>query len=128
MDDLLRQMGKRIYDRRKQLRMTQEELAEKAGITPQTVSTAELGKKALRPENIIRICSALDISSDYLLMGKVTNDDYAALSGKISELSSAQYRYLEDIVNSYMSAVQAAKTAGDDNSEDREGNGWHKFF
>ncbi len=69
MDDLLRQMGKRIYDRRKQLRMTQEELAEKAGITPQTVSTAELGKKALRPENIIRICSALDISSDYLLMG-----------------------------------------------------------
>ncbi|MCD8379432.1 MAG: helix-turn-helix domain-containing protein [Lachnospiraceae bacterium] len=128
MDDLLRQMGKRIYDRRKQLRMTQEELAEKAGITPQTVSTAELGKKALRPENIIRICSALDISSDYLLMGKVTNDDYAALSGKISELSSAQYRYLEDIVNSYMSAVLTEKKADDDNSEDKERNGWHKFF
>ena len=65
MDDLLQQIGSRILSRRKQLRMTQEELDEKAGITPQTVSSAELGKKALRPENIIRICSALDISTDY---------------------------------------------------------------
>ena len=32
MDDLLRQIGNRILGRRKQLRMTQEELAEKAGI------------------------------------------------------------------------------------------------
>lgn len=34
MDDLLKQIGKRILHRRKQLRMTQEELSEKAGITP----------------------------------------------------------------------------------------------
>ena len=70
MDNLLAQMGSRILKRRKQLRMTQEELAEKAGVMPQTISTAELGKKALRPENIVRICTALDISTDYLLMGK----------------------------------------------------------
>ncbi len=57
MDDLLKQIGNRILHRRKQLRMTQEELSEKAGITPQTVSSAELGKKALRPENIIRVLS-----------------------------------------------------------------------
>ena len=44
MDDLLRQIGNRILSRRKQLHMTQEELAEKAGITPQTVSSAELRK------------------------------------------------------------------------------------
>ena len=42
MDDLLKEMGKRIHDRRKQLHMTQERLAELAGITPQTVCTAEL--------------------------------------------------------------------------------------
>lgn len=57
MDNLLAQMGSRILKRRKQLRMTQEELAEKAGVMPQTISTAELGKKALRPENIVRICT-----------------------------------------------------------------------
>ena len=64
MDDLLLQIGKLILDRRKQLQLTQEELAEQANITPQTISSAELGKKALRPENIIKICTALNISTD----------------------------------------------------------------
>ena len=55
MNELLKDMGRRIYDRRKQLHMTQDTLAELANITPQTVSTAELGQKAMRPETIIGI-------------------------------------------------------------------------
>lgn len=106
MNNLLLQIGKRILDRRKQLRMTQDELAEKADITAQTVSSAELGKKALRPENIIKICSALEVSTDYLLLGKVTEDDYSYFSDKVSGLTPTQYRYLEDIINSYVDAIQ----------------------
>ena len=53
MDNLLKDMGKRIFDRRKQLNMTQETLAELAHVTPQTISTAELGQKAMRPETIL---------------------------------------------------------------------------
>ena len=105
MDDLLQQIGSRILSRRKQLRMTQEELAEKAGITPQTVSSAELGKKALRPENIIKLCGALKISADYLLFGTISSDDQSVLFSKVSQLSPAQYRHLEDIVNSFIAAV-----------------------
>lgn len=112
MDDLLKQIGSRILNRRKQLRMTQEELAEKAGITPQTVSAAELGKKALRPENIIRICSALEVSTDYLLLGKVNSHDHSTLSSKISDLSPTQYRHLEDIINSFLAAVEEQSTQG----------------
>ena len=105
MDDLLQQIGSRILSRRKQLRMTQEELAEKAGITPQTVSSAELGKKALRPENIIRICSALDISTDYLLLGNVNAADHSLLLSKLAALP-IQYRHLEDIINSFILALE----------------------
>lgn len=112
MDDLLKQIGSRILNRRKQLRMTQEELAEKAGITPQTVSAAELGKKALCPENIIRICSALEVSTDYLLLGKVNSHDHSTLSSKISDLSPTQYRHLEDIINSFLAAVEEQSTQG----------------
>lgn len=112
MEDLLKQIGNRILSRRKQLRMTQEELAEQAGITPQTVSSAELGKKALRPENIIRICSALEVSTDYLLLGKVNSHDHSTLSSKISDLSPTQYRHLEDIINSFLAAVEEQSTQG----------------
>ena len=107
MDDLLKQIGNRILHRRKQLRMTQEELSEKAGITPQTVSSAELGKKALRPENIIRVCSALDISTDYLLLGEVNASDHWTLISRISNLHPAQY---EDIINSFISALEVRET------------------
>ena len=105
MNELLIQIGKRIHDRRKQLRMTQDELAEKADLTAQTVSSAELGKKALRPENVIKICAALEVSTDYLLLGNIATEDYSYLSGKISDLSPLEYRYLEDIINSFVCAV-----------------------
>ena len=110
MDDLLTQMGKRIYSRRKQLRLNQEQLAERANLTPQTISSAKLGQKALRPENIIKICSALDISTDYLLLGKINASDSPLLMNRISELSPAQYHYLEDIINSYILAVLGKET------------------
>ena len=54
---LLKEMGQRLSARRKQLRLTQEEVAERADMTTQTISTAENGIKALRPENIIKLCA-----------------------------------------------------------------------
>ena len=100
MDDLLDQMGKRLVARRKQLRLTQEELAERADMNSQIISTAETGKKGLQPENIIKLCIALDISADYLLMGKVGSGGYDILSQMVSKLTPSQYQHLEDIINS----------------------------
>lgn len=106
MDNLLEQIGNRILKRRKQLHLTQEQLAERSGITPQTVSSAELGKKALRPENIVRLCNALDISTDYLLQGTISQQDSTSLLMKVSEPTPNQYRHLEDIIDSYIAALK----------------------
>ncbi len=111
MDDLLHQMGKRIFSRRKQLDLTQEELAERAGLLTQTISTAELGKKALRPANIVKICAALDISPDYLLLGRVSDTDHSILAEKVSCLTPEQYRHLENVVDSFI-AVATEKDNG----------------
>lgn len=106
MDDLSGQIGKRIYERRKQLRLTQDELAELAGVMPQTISSSERAKTALRPENVIRISQALGISTDYLLTGSVTGDDLQHLSDKLSCLTPAQYRHFEDIIDSFLATVK----------------------
>lgn len=105
MESLLTDMGRRLTERRKQLRLTQEDVAERAGLTCQTISTAETGKKALRPENIVKICRALDISTDYLLTGKTTHD-VSMITAKILTLTSAQLRRLEDIIDIFIDAVQ----------------------
>ena len=111
MENLLQEIGQRITARRKQLHMTQEELSEIAGVTSQTISNAELGKKGLRPENIIRLCSAMEISPDYLLLGRISEEDMSVLNRKVSQLSPEQYRHLEDIVDSYIAALHE-KTKG----------------
>ena len=109
MGELLKEMGQRMLDRRKQLRLTQETLAKMAHVTPQTISTAELGTKAMRPETILNVCEALDISTDYLLRGQVIEDDARLLHQKISSLTPSQYRYLEDSIDSYIAAIQEQK-------------------
>lgn len=109
MNITLQEVGKRLYERRKQLRMTQEELAERVGITAQTISTAELGKKAMRADTIIRVCGALDISADYLLFGYVSTQDLSILSQKVSQLTPEQYRHLEDAIDSFVAIAMEKK-------------------
>ena len=50
MNETLTGMGQRIFSLRKKKGLTQEGLANLAGVSYQTISTAELGKKALRPK------------------------------------------------------------------------------
>ena len=75
----LQEIGQRIIERRKQLGLTQEALAEKGEMTTQFVSYAESGKRAMRPENLLKISSALGVSADYLLTGDVIDKDLLLL-------------------------------------------------
>jgi len=110
MNAILTEIGQRLSARRKQLGMTQEKLAEQANVTAQTISYAELGKKAMRADTIVGICDALHISSDYLLFGGVTTQDLSVLEHKISQLSPKQYHCLEDIIDSYLMALSDKNT------------------
>ena len=66
-DKFLSELGKRIHDRRRELGLTQEKLAKLMDVSIQMISNLELGKKAIRPENLTRLCTVLGISADYIL-------------------------------------------------------------
>lgn len=95
----LREIGQRITERRKQLGLTQEALAEKGDMTPQFVSYAESGKRAMRPENLLKISSALGVSADYLLTGEIVDKDLILLTEKLSKLTPSQLHHIEMIVS-----------------------------
>ena len=99
MEMKLIEIGNRITERRKQLGLTQEALAEKGNMTPQFVSYAEAGKRAMRPENLLKISSALEVSADYLLTGEIVDKDLLILSNKLRSLSSSQLRIIESIID-----------------------------
>ncbi len=95
----LLEIGKRITERRKKLGMTQEMLAEKGDLTPQFVSYAESGKRAMRPENVIKLAKALEVSADYLLTGDIVDKDLLILSDKMRKLSPEMLRIVESIID-----------------------------
>lgn len=108
-DKTLSNMGKRIVEKRKQLGLSQEELAEKAGITVQMLSTAERGAKGMRPINLWKISDALGVSTDYLLKGVIYEVDDINLINKISDLPNRQRSALENIIDNFIDACDYRK-------------------
>lgn len=64
-------VGQRIRERRKELKMRQDELAEKTGISRVTISRIETCDDLnMTAFTAVRIADALGVSLDYLLCGK----------------------------------------------------------
>ncbi|MBP3301466.1 MAG: helix-turn-helix transcriptional regulator [Clostridia bacterium] len=94
----LMEMGKRIAARRRELHLTQEQTAEKMDVSLQTVSCIELGKKAIRPQNLAKLCAVLNTSADYVLFGKRTEQELADLSQSLAALSERDYNTVKALV------------------------------
>ena len=60
-------LGERIRERRMELRLSQEALAEKAGISANTVSRIEGGQMAMGIGTFINLVQAMDADADSLL-------------------------------------------------------------
>ena len=95
----LQDIGRRIMERRRKLGLTQEALAEKGDVTAQFVSYAEAGKRAMRPENLLKIAATLGVSADYLLTGDIIDKDLLLLADKLRRLTLAQVRIVESIID-----------------------------
>lgn len=100
--NLLKDMGKRLSQRRKQLDLTQEQLAEKMDVSIQMISNMELGKKAIRPENLLKVCKILDISSDYVLTGEKGEKETTDIFVKINRLSDKELEIIETLINYFI--------------------------
>lgn len=97
---MLKEIGMRVSTRRKELHLTQEQVAEKMDVSVQMVSNLELGRKAIRPENLVKICAILGVSADYILTGNHSDKELLELSLKVAKLSSKHQWIIEQLVDS----------------------------
>lgn len=102
-NEFLKTMGQRIMVRRKALRMTQEELAEKLGVSTQMISNLELGKKAIRPENLAKVCEVLELSADFILTGTNTKTAIDIVAENMVQLTVDELQMVSDIID-YMNS------------------------
>ena len=103
-NELLIQIGRRLSESRTEKGVTQEQLANMTGLSIKMISAAENGNKAMRPENIVKICDSLSISTDYLLRGETPLLTVMAGQKKVSTLTSRQREALSKIIEDFLSA------------------------
>lgn len=100
------EIGKRLVAARKAKNYTQEQLANSCNLSIKMISAAENGHKAMRPENIIKICECLSISTDYLLCGESARLNSLAESAEIKQLSPKQKDALSKMIEAFLSAFE----------------------
>ena len=66
----LRRIGKNIQTRRKELKMTQAELAEKANLSNIHISHIETGSVNMSLETLLTLCHELKVTPNDLLLGE----------------------------------------------------------
>lgn len=61
-DRIIKDVGRRIAERRADLGLTQEQLAERLGIATNNLQRIELGMQNLTVRTIVRICEQLEVA------------------------------------------------------------------
>ena len=97
--------GERLRNRRNLLSFTQEDVAEKIGISLRFYQMIERGEKSVSLDTLIRLSRTLTISIDYLLFGTV-----ASLEDPVTEIiNSLSPRQREDAVKILQLYAKACK-------------------
>lgn len=95
------EVGARIAARRKQLKLTQEQAAEKADVSHQFFACVERGIKNMRAENIVKVSQALEVSTDYILLGTPNERDGERLSILLEPFTPKQMRCMEQVIKNF---------------------------
>lgn len=84
-------IGNNLYKVRKAKGLTQAEVAEKAEISDRTYADIERGSVTMRIDSLLKICSALHISpNDILVSNNMTEITEEDIANKIKDCSSSE--------------------------------------
>ena len=104
-------IGERIKEVRESLRITQDGLATKAGLSKGFISDVENNKRGISSENLLRLATALGASLDYLAKGATTTVERPKAIEIPLELSTAAeqlnltYAQTLELLDTYNSVV-----------------------
>lgn len=96
------QIGERCRRARETAGYTQEQLAERIGVSTQFLSDAERGVTGMSVSTIIKLCQVLSISTDFLLLGQDTAnkaENPLSIFTKIQRLSPQEQEMIEAVSN-----------------------------
>lgn len=109
MDNLFKQVGQRIREKRDYLGISREKFSELIGISPHFFAEIESGKKGMSTSTLYKICAGLCASADYIVMGKERPNDVSNIVELLSNLDVEYLSDAEDIMKSFIIAINRSK-------------------
>ncbi len=110
-------IGVRIREIRKRCRMSQEYLAEAAGLSVGYISSVENGKKKVSLSALLQISHSLQVTLDDLLVGNqlpLPSDYLSDFSALLKDCTPAEKQLLYGILKAARDILLAQRTAHDD--------------
>ncbi len=97
---------KRLLEAREMRKLTQAQLAEKAGLPAAAISHFETGERKPSFENLVKLAEALSVSADYLLgrerEPQAAGEEATALFRDLAKASAADQEFIRDILKTRM--------------------------
>lgn len=114
-------IGQRIRESRKGLHMTQEELALQLGVSTSYISFLECGKRPLTHQITLPLLRCLNVSYDYLIMGKTPHgtdfvssvceassyNERLKLEHLLENCTKAEYEMCYQLCNAYLQTARS---------------------
>lgn len=85
-------LGKRISDLRQDHDMTQDDLADRIGVTGSTIQRWETGQTKIDPDGLLKLSKEFNVSVDWLLMGVGTENLAFSRETGLSETSINEFK------------------------------------
>lgn len=98
MSDYKHDMGLRIKQTRKALKLTQEEMAEQLDISVKHFSEVERGLAGLSIENLIKLSNILGVSIDYIVKGEVNKDKWSCALSMLQQVPEGKEKLIKDLI------------------------------
>ncbi len=106
-------LGNRIRDRRMEIRLSQESLAEKAGISVNTVSRIEGGQTAMSVNIFRKIVQALEVDANSLLGEKTPsteeNSRFQDICYRISHLRQCEQKVVLQTMETLVDGIHRCR-------------------
>lgn len=96
------QIGQNIRQRRLELNLTQEELAEKVGCSHEHCVQVENGNKGLSILSLRKMAEVLNVSIDYLVCGRDEKTEHENIRRLLDGLPLSQLHRMERVIEAFV--------------------------
>ncbi|MCH5196957.1 MAG: helix-turn-helix transcriptional regulator [Oscillospiraceae bacterium] len=100
-------IGNRVRQLRKECGYTQEQLAEYAEISVDFLGLIETGRSSMKVQNLAKIASILNVTTDYLIYGTSPYKENARINTMLSVVPDSKRKQVEKLIALFLNALRS---------------------